>query len=324
MSKVGIDDYLVSHSAEEFRGLLDSAADPDLLYASEIEPVAAVTNPHRLAHAYQKENSEKPIRYYNGCFFRYNGTNYDELSEADLRPQIVRSVKQQFHEYDKARLLHWEKQKNAYDDADDDDKPVKPGQRPTEIAVTRSLVGDVLQAFESEVHVGLDLKNTPAWLNLKEGEKEPFSAQEALIARNGIVNMKALLAGERDFLYPHTPDLFSTRKPVTFDVTLSRGEPREWLKFLHQLWTNDEQSIRTLQQWFGYLLTPATYLQKALMLLGPKRSGKGTITRVLTYLLGQDNTASTSFAVLASRFGLESGRQVTGDHLRCSTSTKPQ
>src|SRR5262245_30303787 len=42
---------------------------------------------------------------------------------------------------------------------------------------------------------------------------------------------------------------------------------------------------------FGLMLTGDTRFQKVFMLIGPKRSGKGTIARVLTELLGKDNVA---------------------------------
>src|SRR5690606_11253112 len=42
----------------------------------------------------------------------------------------------------------------------------------------------------------------------------------------------------------------------------------------------------------------------ALMLIGDKRSGKGTIARTLTTMLGSASVASPSFASLASEFGL--------------------
>ena len=49
---------------------------------------------------------------------------------------------------------------------------------------------------------------------------------------------------------------------------------------LDQLWAGDSESIAALQEWFGYCLTNDTRQQKILMIVGPKRSGKGTIARV--------------------------------------------
>lgn len=74
--------------------------------------------------------------------------------------------------------------------------------------------------------------------------------------------------------------------------------------FLSQLWQKDEQSIATLQEWFGYMLTPDTRQHKILMLVGPKRSGKGTIARILRELVGPENTASPTLASLGTNFSL--------------------
>jgi putative DNA primase/helicase len=52
------------------------------------------------------------------------------------------------------------------------------------------------------------------------------------------------------------------------------------------------------------MLSPDTSQQKLLLIVGPKRSGKGTIARVLTGLLGQDSVAAPTLASLATNFGL--------------------
>ena len=64
------------------------------------------------------------------------------------------------------------------------------------------------------------------------------------------------------------------------------------------------ESIETLQELFGLLLTPNTVHQKAFLLVGPKRSGKGTIARVLIGLLGRENVAGPTLSSLAQNFGL--------------------
>ena len=59
-----------------------------------------------------------------------------------------------------------------------------------------------------------------------------------------------------------------------------------------------------LQEWFGYCLTADTRQQKILMLIGPKRSGKGTIARVLRQVLGEENCCAPTLAGLGTNFGL--------------------
>jgi putative DNA primase/helicase len=50
---------------------------------------------------------------------------------------------------------------------------------------------------------------------------------------------------------------------------------------------------------------PDTSQQKILLLLGPKRSGKGTIARVLRAMIGMANTVSPTLGSLSLNFGLQ-------------------
>lgn len=59
-----------------------------------------------------------------------------------------------------------------------------------------------------------------------------------------------------------------------------------------------------MQEWFGYSLTCDTRQQKMLVVVGPKRSGKGTIARVQRKLIGLQNVAGPTLASLSSNFGL--------------------
>ena len=74
----------------------------------------------------------------------------------------------------------------------------------------------------------------------------------------------------------------------------------------HQIWEDDPESIDCLQEWFGYLLTADTRQQKILMMVGPKRSGRGTIARVLKALAGANNVVNPTLSTLARPFGLSS------------------
>ena len=55
---------------------------------------------------------------------------------------------------------------------------------------------------------------------------------------------------------------------------------------------------------FGLMLTTDTRYQKIFMIVGPKRSGKGTIGRVLTAMLGKSNVANPTMASMTGEFGL--------------------
>jgi len=71
------------------------------------------------------------------------------------------------------------------------------------------------------------------------------------------------------------------------------------------LWGDDLESVALLQEWMGYCLVGDTSQQKMLLLVGPKRSGKGTIGRILTRLVGAGNVAGPTTSSLAGAFGLQ-------------------
>jgi putative DNA primase/helicase len=79
----------------------------------------------------------------------------------------------------------------------------------------------------------------------------------------------------------------------------------EWHEFLHQLFDGDLQSLELRQEWFGYALVADTSQQKMLLMVGPKRGGKGTIARVLRQLIGEGNVAGPTTSSLAGAFGLQ-------------------
>ena len=140
----------------------------------------------------------------------------------------------------------------------------------------------------------------PAWID------EPpvaWPPRELLTTRNQIVHLPSLAAGLQDYMRPATPRLF-TMFALDYDVDANAAAPAAWLEFLNQLWPDDPTSIETLQEWFGYSLTPDTSQQKIALLIGPKRSGKGTIARVLRGLLGSQNVAGPTLASLGQNFGL--------------------
>lgn len=105
-------------------------------------------------------------------------------------------------------------------------------------------------------------------------------------------------------LLSHTP-MFFTPNALNYRYDPAASSPAAWLAFLAQLWPNDDESIETLQEIFGYALTADTSQQKAFLLVGPKRSGKGTIARVLRALVGAENAVAPTLAGIGTNFGLQ-------------------
>jgi len=156
----------------------------------------------------------------------------------------------------------------------------------------RSEVNDLRHALVAVPGILIDRIEMPGWIDRAGGDPYDVAA-----CPNGLLHLGT------GALSSPTPSYFCTS--CLGAEWLPEGPvPERWLGFLNELWPDDPQSIATLQEWFGYNLTPDTRQQKMLFLVGKKRSGKGTITRVLTSLLGRGSTAGPTLSALGSPFGL--------------------
>ncbi len=135
----------------------------------------------------------------------------------------------------------------------------------------------------------------PSWLDERKGHPP---ALEILPCRSANLHIPT-----GRILAP-TPALF-TINALDFDYESDPEPPERWIKFLEQLWSDDLESVGLLQEWMGYCLTADTSQQKMLLLVGPRRSGKGTIGRVLTRLVGAANVVGPTTSSLAGNFGLQ-------------------
>ena len=75
---------------------------------------------------------------------------------------------------------------------------------------------------------------------------------------------------------------------------------------------NDEESIETVQEMLGLLLTTDVSYHKMFALIGPPRSGKGPLAGVIRNLVGDKNFASPTLEGLTQHLGLQPlvGRRV--------------
>lgn len=92
--------------------------------------------------------------------------------------------------------------------------------------------------------------------------------------------------------------------PLTYDPN-DGGTVEEWTKFLKSIgWGPGTEEYRLLRQWFGYVLSGSKAQQKAMILIGPTRSGKGIILKIAGAMLG-DGAVGTQMDALADKNGLE-------------------
>jgi putative DNA primase/helicase len=263
----------------------DAGGDPTCLASG---PNEAVDDPHRLARAYlaeRRSHADGPtLRYHRGDWFTWDGAAYAPLPDTDVRADVAATVKTIFDEANRTEVEGWQREGCS-------------GPMPVARKVGTKLVADVMQALASQVIVGSRLDG-PAWI----GSEQPWPAADTLAFCNDLVHLPSLLREQLRTTEP-TPGFFSCyAMPFAFDP--DAPEPTAWFRFLDQLWADDPASIDALGEWFGYCMTSDTSQQKILGLIGPPRSGKGTVARILTELVGRENTRGPTLASFATNFGL--------------------
>jgi putative DNA primase/helicase len=168
------------------------------------------------------------------------------------------------------------------------------GGLPNGKPLKREHVENVLDALRAAANYS-NTNSMPSWIVADQDDPEPRSL---ILLRNGMLDPATRV------LRPPSPRLFAANA-LPFEYQPHAPHPAAWLKFLGDLWDDDVESVLLLQEWIGYLLTSRTEQQKALLLVGPKRGGKGTIGRVIGRLLGAHNMVSPTLASLGTQFGLQ-------------------
>jgi putative DNA primase/helicase len=239
----------------------------------ETAPIISNATPMKTAEVFHESLPEGGrIVFWRGEFFSWDGTRY-----------VVRD-----RVYIEQRLYRFMAQCNTWKPEPKSDKLTLVPYNPK-----AANVNDVAHALRAVCYA--DLPDPQVWIEDQDGD---MPAHEIVAFRNGF------------FHYPTRALVSSTDRmwvtnALDFDYDSKAGEPREWLDFLASLWPSDPESVRALAEMFGYLLTDDTGQQKMFMLVGPPRSGKGTILRVLEALVGYHNRVSPSLASLGTQFGLQ-------------------
>jgi putative DNA primase/helicase len=265
MSVRRVDRFLL----DEIDALGAPPAGPD---AATGQPIEAPDDPDRLARLFLDAGGP-PLCYHRDTWYVWRRGTYRDEPRHELDARVVPCIKAEF-----------------------DRVSAETGK--TALQVTQTLVGNVRLALAGHTIVA-GSRDLPCWL----GDAAPFPAPEALAARNGIFHLPALAEG-RAVRVPPTPDFFST-VALDYDIEIDPPRPATWLKFLDQVFPGDPHAVELLQEFFGYVLTSDTSYQKMLVILGPTRSGKGTIGRVLTGLVGPWNVAGPTAGSLKKEFGLQ-------------------
>ncbi|WP_329573839.1 DNA primase family protein [Streptomyces sp. NBC_01361] len=239
------------------------------------EELPAPSNPmavaRRLIPDWQNEDGHMVCRRWRGSWMQWSRTHWREIDEEQIR-------KAMYERLEHAVFL----------------VPSKGEQMEArEWAPTKPKISNLLDALGSITLLPTDV-DAPAWLESTGADTNEWGPIVA--CTNGLLRIR-----DRQLL-PHTPDFFNhVSVPFAYDPNATAPE---WHRFLADIWPDAPDAIAALQEWFGYVLSGRTDQQKILLMVGPSRSGKGTIARVMKELVGKNNLAGPTLAGLGTNFGL--------------------
>ena len=208
--------------------------------------------------------------HYADDFYRYRGTHYDAVEEASIRAGIYKYLSKCKKQDRKGNIVSF--------------------------APNPASVSAVVDATKAITHLeNVPNSKPPVWL---EGYASTRPEAGKLISlKNGLFHL------EDNILLPHSLGFF-TQNSLPFEYDPKATCP-QWIKFMQDVWPDDQESIDTLQEIFGYILSGDTSQQKFFNIIGPRRSGKGTINKILVSLLGLHNTVAPQLEDLTDSFALQ-------------------
>lgn len=244
----------------------------------EERQIVQAGDPMFIARAWARKFIEKPIgrtlHRWDQRFWHWNGAHYEGLLDEDMHAPLWTFLR------DQAIVLTGKQERTQ---------------------PCAALVKDVFTALKATLNIPLPRLKPPGWVG-----QAPLAIPDAelLPVQNGLLHLPT---GQ---LFEPTPQFFCLSSiQAPFDP---RASTNEWDAFLNSIFPDDDDQIKALQEVMGYLITTEMEQQKIFMIIGPPRSGKGTIGNVLQMLLGDSGVARLSAGKFAETFGLAGliGRQL--------------
>lgn len=133
-------------------------------------------------------------------------------------------------------------------------------------------------------------------------KEESWNPQQYLVFDNGVLDLLT-----NQFSEDHQREINNTSiLPYPYDAD---AKCPTWLQFLHEALQGDTEAIALLQAFIKWILVPKpkdrkAEIEKALDLIGPKGTGKGTFLDVLTSLVGPANHGAIGSNTFKSDNGL--------------------
>jgi putative DNA primase/helicase len=170
---------------------------------------------------------------------------------------------------------------------------------------TPKAIADIHTMLKLDCHVPLNTMSPPSWLDETPVEYGGIDPKRIISFQNGLLDIATRK------LYPATSKFFTrTALPIEYDENAPL--PEQWLLFLKGVTAGKDddgkiverpETVTLIREMMGYLISSDTSMQRVFFLWGQPRSGKGTIMRVTTALVGKLNTSSPDIQGLAGDFG---------------------
>jgi len=219
-----------------------------------------------------------------GTPYKYDDGIYRQVADSDLTAELTRFTSSFFERHHCAEIALFKKEGH-------DDPPIRQ--------VTASVIKNARLAVDG-VCTDSRAATFPGWLRRRPGD---WPANRVIHCGNGLLNADTL-----EFAEGHNPRWLSLCKSEADWQGIDAACPR-FLQWLMEVMPGTdmeaEKARETLMMWLGYLLVPDRSHHKALSLVGERRTGKGTMLRLIQRLVGHENVCQTSLTEISGRFGLE-------------------
>jgi putative DNA primase/helicase len=172
-------------------------------------PGAPLISAREFLRAHHTRQDMPTLHHQNATFYGWEKTHYTEAKTEEVRAALYAFL----------------------------DEAFRPGLKPGEVvpfSPTKSKVANVMEALAAEAQLPA-VARPPSWID----DKDNPPAVDLVSCANGLLHLPTRK------LMPHTPAFFSLNA-LDFDYQPNAPPPTEWLKFLKQLWPDDQQSIDML------------------------------------------------------------------------------
>ncbi len=238
-----------------------------------LSPKRTLPTAQAFVQQFHKHDQGRTLHSYAGTLMAWRGNRFVEVEEETLR----QTIQPWLHD---ALRYQFNKQTQQMELVDFESNP--------------GTIKAAMESLRAYAHLPASV-TPPSWL---DGRKNGPDPRWLLPYPSGTLDLAS------GTIYIPTPALFNINA-IDFDYEPNPEPPDRWIRFLEQLWGDDLESVQLLQEWMGYSLVADTSQQKMLLMVGPKRSGKGTIGRVMSRLVGSGNVVGPTTSSLAGTFGLQ-------------------